>query len=51
VHIDDRALTEDGRVDVAKLRPIARPGYKDYISVESIFQMEKRTPEDLLRSR
>jgi flavin reductase (DIM6/NTAB) family NADH-FMN oxidoreductase RutF len=42
VHIDDAALTDDGRVDVLKMRPIARLGYKDYTSVESIFQMEKR---------
>ncbi len=46
VHIDDAALTDDGRVDVLKIRPIARLGYKDYTSVESVFQMEKRTPED-----
>jgi flavin reductase (DIM6/NTAB) family NADH-FMN oxidoreductase RutF len=46
VHIDDAALTADGRVDTLKLRPIARLGYKDYTSVESVFQMEKRTPED-----
>lgn len=45
VHIDDAALT-DGRVDVLKMRPIARLGYKDYVSVDSTFQMEKRTPED-----
>jgi flavin reductase (DIM6/NTAB) family NADH-FMN oxidoreductase RutF len=45
VHIDDAALT-DGRVDVVKMRPIARLGYKDYASVDSMFQMEKRTPED-----
>jgi flavin reductase (DIM6/NTAB) family NADH-FMN oxidoreductase RutF len=50
VHIDDAALTEDGRVDVVKLRPIARLGYKDYLSVETLFEMEKRTPEDLLKS-
>jgi flavin reductase (DIM6/NTAB) family NADH-FMN oxidoreductase RutF len=50
VHIDDAALTEDGRVDVVKLRPIARLGYKDYLSVETLFQMEKRMPEDLLKS-
>jgi flavin reductase (DIM6/NTAB) family NADH-FMN oxidoreductase RutF len=49
VHIDDAALTADGRVNVLKLRPIARLGYKDYVSVDSIFQMEKRTPEDLVR--
>jgi len=24
------------------MRPIARLGYKDYTSVESVFQMEKR---------
>jgi flavin reductase (DIM6/NTAB) family NADH-FMN oxidoreductase RutF len=42
VHIDDAALTADGRVDVLKIRPIARLGYKDYTSVESVFQMEKR---------
>ncbi len=45
VHIDDTVLT-DGRVDLLKVRPIARLGYKDYCAVESIFQMEKRTPED-----
>jgi hypothetical protein len=42
-------LTSDGRVDIVKLRPIARLGYKDYVSVESVFQMEKRTPEDQVR--
>jgi flavin reductase (DIM6/NTAB) family NADH-FMN oxidoreductase RutF len=50
VHIDDVALTTDGRVDVVKLRPIARLGYKDYVSVDEIFQMEKRTPEDAVRA-
>jgi len=49
VHIDDAALT-DGRVDVLRLQPIARLGYKDYATVESMFQMEKRMPEDLARS-
>jgi len=49
VHIDDGALTPDGRIDVVRLRPIARLGYKDYVSVDSIFQMEKRTPEDVVR--
>ena len=46
VHIDDEALTADGRIDVLKIRPIARLGYKDYTSVDATFQMEKRTPED-----
>ena len=51
IHIDDGALTADGRVDVVKLQPIARLGYKDYACVESVFQMEKRTPEDQLKSK
>ena len=46
VHIDDAALTADGRLDVLKIRPIARLGYKDYTSVDSTFEMEKSTPED-----
>ena len=46
VHIDDAALTADGRVDVLKIRPIARLGYKDYTSVESVFSMPKPSPED-----
>ena len=51
VHIDDAALTADGRVDLVKIRPIARLGYKDYASVESTFEMEKRTPEDQLKPK
>ena len=50
VHIDDAALT-DGRVDVLKIRPIARLGYKDYTSIESVFQMDKRMPEDHIATR
>ncbi|MDE0058879.1 MAG: flavin reductase family protein [Defluviicoccus sp.] len=46
VHIDDAALTADGLVDVARIRPIARLGYMDYVSVEEIFSMEKETPEE-----
>ena len=51
VHIDDRALTPDGRVDVLAMRPIARLGYKDYVVVNDTFQMEKRTPEDRVTTR
>jgi flavin reductase (DIM6/NTAB) family NADH-FMN oxidoreductase RutF len=46
VHIDDAVLTADGRVDVLKIRPIARLGYKEYTSVDSVFEMEKRMTED-----
>ncbi|MEO7403933.1 MAG: flavin reductase family protein, partial [Burkholderiales bacterium] len=40
IHIADSALTDKGMVDVLKIRPIARMGYYDYTSVESIFTMK-----------
>ena len=39
IHIDDAAITADGRVDVLKIKPIARMGYYDYTTVDNIFQM------------
>ena len=51
VHIDDGALTDDGLLDVAGIRPIGRLGYMDYVCVDRVFSMEKRTPEDNLPSR
>lgn len=39
VHINDTAITAEGLVDVLKLRPIARLGYYDYTSVDSMFRM------------
>ncbi len=46
VHTDDAAFTEDGLVDVLKIRPIARLGYYDYTSIESVFRMEIPTAND-----
>ncbi|MFN8224790.1 MAG: flavin reductase family protein [Gaiellales bacterium] len=43
IHIDDAALTDDGRIDVPRLRPLARLGYLDYTSVDSAW--EQRAPE------
>ncbi len=40
VHIDEAVLTE-GRVDLAKVRPIARLGYMDYAVVDTIFSMQR----------
>ncbi|MGG7565257.1 flavin reductase family protein [Rhodovulum sp. DZ06] len=40
VHIRDDALT-DGMFDIAKARLIARCGYRDYLSVDSLFQMTR----------
>jgi len=40
IHIDD-ALIVDGRVDIARARPIARLGYMDYCVVDEVFAMER----------
>lgn len=39
IHIADEALTSDGRLDILKVRPLARLGYFDYTSVTSAFEM------------
>ncbi len=39
VHIKDDVIRPDGRLDIIKIRPLARLGYYDYTSVESIFEM------------
>jgi flavin reductase (DIM6/NTAB) family NADH-FMN oxidoreductase RutF len=39
VHIKDEVITSDGKLDIARIRPLARLGYYDYAAVESIFEM------------
>jgi flavin reductase (DIM6/NTAB) family NADH-FMN oxidoreductase RutF len=39
IHIDDAAITSDGRIDVLRLKPLARMGYYDYTFVENMFEM------------
>jgi flavin reductase (DIM6/NTAB) family NADH-FMN oxidoreductase RutF len=38
IHIKDEALT-DGRVDIAKIRPLARLGYYEYTYVDKVFSI------------
>ena len=40
VYIDDRFI-DDGRVDTARLKPIARLGYSEYAVVEEVFRMRR----------
>ena len=42
IHIDDRFLRADGRLDIERIRPLARMGYHDYTSVEQVFTMTPR---------
>jgi len=39
VHIDDDAFTPDGKIDIARLRPLARMGYQDYASIDETFEI------------
>lgn len=39
VHIADEFINADGRVDLVRIRPIARLGYYEYTSIESVFEM------------
>lgn len=39
VHVADEAIGDDGRIDILRLRPIARLGYLDYTTVDSKFSM------------
>lgn len=40
VHIKDEFIGPDGKVDILKIRPLARLGYFDYTSVESIYEIK-----------
>lgn len=40
VHVDDSVIV-DGRIDVVKMRPIARLGYTDYSVVDELFTMPR----------
>lgn len=40
IHIADRVIV-DGRVDIDRLQPISRLGYKDYGRVSDVFSMER----------
>jgi len=44
VHIDDDVLTPEGRIDVAKIKPLCRLGYMDYAFIEECFEMRVTGP-------
>jgi flavin reductase (DIM6/NTAB) family NADH-FMN oxidoreductase RutF len=39
IHIRDDALTPDGRIDIEKIKPLARLGYFNYTYVDKQFEM------------
>ena len=44
IHVDDDVLTPEGKLDIPRIRPLARLGYYDYCSVTDVFEM--RIPSD-----
>jgi flavin reductase (DIM6/NTAB) family NADH-FMN oxidoreductase RutF len=48
IHIKDEFILPDGKLDILRIKPLARLGYYDYTVVESIFEMViPGTNEDL----
>ena len=45
VHIDDSVIV-NGRVDVTRMKPIARLGYMDYCVVDSLFSIQRPSVPD-----
>jgi hypothetical protein len=43
-------ITPEGRVDILKIRPIAKMGYYDYTSVDSLFEMVIPSKNELLKA-
>jgi flavin reductase (DIM6/NTAB) family NADH-FMN oxidoreductase RutF len=44
IHIDDRVITPEGKLDISRIQPIGRMGYYDYTVVKDTFEM--RIPGD-----
>jgi flavin reductase (DIM6/NTAB) family NADH-FMN oxidoreductase RutF len=40
VHIDDAVISPDGKLDIARIKPLARMGYADYTRIEHVFPIE-----------
>jgi flavin reductase (DIM6/NTAB) family NADH-FMN oxidoreductase RutF len=39
IHIKDEFILPDGRIDIPRIRPLARLGYYDYTAIDSTFEM------------
>ena len=50
IHIKDEFIRSDGKIDILRIRPLARLGYYDYTTVESVFEMVIPGPNEKLRA-
>ncbi|MEM7257411.1 MAG: flavin reductase family protein [Pseudomonadota bacterium] len=39
IHINDAVVTNEGKLDIPTIKPIARMGYYDYAVIDSVFEM------------
>ena len=46
IHIKDEFITEEGKVDILNIQPVARLGYYDFTVVDNSFEMEPPKVED-----
>ena len=40
IHIEDKFITADNKIDIAAIKPLARLGYSDFTYVEKVFEMK-----------
>ncbi|WP_137702573.1 flavin reductase family protein [Marimonas lutisalis] len=40
IHVNDDVVTAEGKLDIPRIRPLARLGYYDYTSVTEVFEMK-----------
>ncbi len=40
IHIKDEFIMQDGKIDIARIKPLARLGYSDYTTVDRVFEIE-----------
>lgn len=40
IHVKDDVITDSGKIDIPKIKPIARMGYYDYTVIDSVFEMK-----------
>ena len=40
VHVKDEFIGEDGKIDMLKIRPLARMGYSYYTYVDKVFEIQ-----------
>lgn len=43
VHIKDEFILPDDKIDIARIRPLARLGYSDYTTVDRVFEVKPST--------